>query len=37
MTISSIFYQKLNNFTSREILPDLIRGSLKNVKKGGDG
>jgi len=31
MAISSIFNQKLNNFTSREILPDLIRGSLKEV------
>jgi len=31
MTISSIFNQKVNNFTSREILPDLIRGSLNRL------
>jgi len=37
MTISSIFNQKLNNFTNREILPDLIRGSIKKPteKKAG--
>ena len=31
MTICSIFNQKLDNFTNREIPPDLIRGSFKNL------
>ena len=30
-TISEIFIQKLNDFIYREIPPDLIRGSLRNL------